>query len=130
MRGATSASRARRHDAIAALTQREAFAGLSSMLAQRAGHRAHHDPRRPAHRASARPGQPARRLTQPCPNCASGVAHCFIPGDSSLLHAHPRRAIEIPHACVDLLRRAVAPEAGGDGARWRRVRGRLRCGTR
>ena len=97
-----------RHEAIAALTQREAFDGLSNLLArvpdiERITTRVALLTARPRDLSCLRDGLKA------LPDLREGVARCFIPGDSTLLHAL-HDAIEVPHDCLDLLTRAIAKE--------------------
>jgi DNA mismatch repair protein MutS len=97
-----------RHEAIAALAQREAMSDLAATLThvpdiERITTRIALLSARPRDLASLRDG-----LTQ-LPALRDQVARCFIPGDSCLLR-DIFDAIAIPEACLDLLRRAVAPE--------------------
>ncbi len=97
-----------RHEAIAALAQSEACDELSSTLAhvpdvERITTRIALLTARPRDLASLRDG-----LKQ-LPALREGVARCFIPGDSTLLR-DIHEAIDIPHACLDLLQRAIAEE--------------------
>jgi DNA mismatch repair protein MutS len=97
-----------RHEAIAALLQREAAPGLSATLAhvpdiERITTRVALLTARPRDLSCLRDG-----LKQ-LPALRELVEGCFIPGDSSLLRAI-HEAIAIPEACVDLLVRAVADE--------------------
>ncbi|KQV40851.1 DNA mismatch repair protein MutS [Massilia sp. Root335] len=97
-----------RHEAIAALAQREAMSDLAATLThvpdiERITTRIALLTARPRDLASLRDG-----LTQ-LPALRDQVARCFIPGDSCLLR-DIFDAIAIPEACLDLLRRAVAPE--------------------
>ncbi len=97
-----------RHDAIAALIQAEAAPALSATLAhvpdiERITTRVALQTARPRDLSCLRDG-----LKQ-LPALREQVARCFIPGDSSLLHAI-FEAIAVPEACVDLLVRAVADE--------------------
>jgi DNA mismatch repair protein MutS len=97
-----------RHEAIAALAQREASSGLSATLAhvpdiERITTRVALLTARPRDLACLRDG-----LAQ-LPALREQVAGCFIPGDSCLLR-DIFDAIAIPHDCLDLLSRAVAAE--------------------
>jgi DNA mismatch repair protein MutS len=98
----------RRHEAIAALIQREAAPGLSSTLAhvpdiERITTRIALLSARPRDLSCLRDG-----LKQ-LPALRELVSGCFIPGDSTLLR-DIFDAIAVPEACVDLLVRAVAEE--------------------
>ncbi|QNB01516.1 DNA mismatch repair protein MutS [Massilia sp. Se16.2.3] len=97
-----------RHEAIAALAQADAGAGLSGTLGEvpdieRITTRIALLSVRPRDLASLRDG-----LKQ-LPALREQVARCFIPGDSCLLRAL-HDAIQTPTACADLLARAVALE--------------------
>jgi DNA mismatch repair protein MutS len=97
-----------RHEAIAALAQREAMHDLSATLThvpdiERITTRIALLTARPRDLASLRDG-----LTQ-LPALRDQVARCFIPGDSCLLR-DIHDAIAIPEACADLLQRAIATE--------------------
>jgi DNA mismatch repair protein MutS len=97
-----------RHEAIAALIQREAMTGLSSTLAhvpdiERITTRVALLTARPRDLACLRDG-----LAQ-LPALREQVAACFIPGDACLLR-DVHDAIAIPSDCLDLLTRAIAPE--------------------
>jgi DNA mismatch repair protein MutS len=97
-----------RHEAIAALLQREAAPALSATLAQVP------DIERITTRIallSARPRDLSclRDGLQQLPALRELVAGCFIPGDSCLLR-EIFDAIAVPETCVDLLVRAVAEE--------------------
>jgi len=97
-----------RHEAIAALAQLDAGAGLSRTLAdvpdiERITTRIALLSVRPRDLASLRDG------LQALPSVREQVARCFIPGDSCLLR-ELHDAIQTPAACLDLLTRAVAPE--------------------
>jgi DNA mismatch repair protein MutS len=97
-----------RHEAIAALAQREAAGELSATLAhvpdiERITTRVALLTARPRDLACLRDG-----LAQ-LPALREQVASCFIPGDSCLLR-DIHEAIAIPHDCLDLLTRAIATE--------------------
>ncbi|MFC5513825.1 DNA mismatch repair protein MutS [Massilia jejuensis] len=97
-----------RHEAIAALAQGEAAAGLSATLKEvpdieRITTRIALLSVRPRDLASLRDG-----LGQ-LPALRRQVAACFIPGDSCLLR-ELHEAIDTPLPCLDLLARAVAEE--------------------
>jgi DNA mismatch repair protein MutS len=97
-----------RHEAIAALLQREAAPALSATLAQVP------DIERITTRIallSARPRDLSclRDGLKQLPALRELVSGCFIPGDSCLLR-EIFDAIAVPEACVDLLVRAVAEE--------------------
>ncbi|WP_322402293.1 DNA mismatch repair protein MutS [Massilia luteola] len=97
-----------RHEAIAALAQREAMSDLAATLThvpdiERITTRIALLTARPRDLASLRDG-----LTQ-LPALRDQVARCFIPGDSCLLR-DIFDAIAIPEACADLLQRAIATE--------------------
>jgi len=97
-----------RHEAIAALTQHDAAAGLSATLAhvpdiERITTRIALLSARPRDLSCLRDG-----LKQ-LPALREQVADCFIPGDSCLLR-ELYDAIAQPQECVDLLVRAIAEE--------------------
>jgi DNA mismatch repair protein MutS len=97
-----------RHEAIAALAQRDACGGVSATLAhvpdvERITTRIALLTARPRDLACLRDG--LRQL----PALREQVAACFIPGDSCLLH-EIHEAIAIPGDCLDLLARAIAEE--------------------
>jgi DNA mismatch repair protein MutS len=97
-----------RHEAIAALLQREAVPALSSTLAhvpdiERITTRIALLSARPRDLSCLRDG------LQQLPALRELVSGCFIPGDSCLLR-DIHEAIAVPEACVDLLVRAVAEE--------------------
>jgi DNA mismatch repair protein MutS len=97
-----------RHEAIEALAQADATAGLSATLGEvpdieRITTRIALLSVRPRDLASLRDG-----LKQ-LPALRQQIARCFIPGDSCLLRAL-HDAIDTPIPCLDLLTRAVAEE--------------------
>jgi DNA mismatch repair protein MutS len=97
-----------RHEAIAALAEHDAAAGLSGTLAhvpdvERITTRIALLTARPRDLAALRDG-----LTQ-LPVLREQVARCFIPGDSCLLR-DIHEAIAIPEACLQLLASAIAEE--------------------
>jgi DNA mismatch repair protein MutS len=97
-----------RHEAIAALAERDACGGVSATLAhvpdvERITTRIALLTARPRDLACLRDG-----LKQ-LPALRELVGACFIPGDSCLLH-EIHEAIAIPGDCLDLLARAIAEE--------------------